>query len=386
MLKKVVPSGNYGDNEAREKVGVFAGIVGIIVNFVLFAAKFTVGSLFGFVSITADAFNNLSDCGSSVISIVSSRMSSKSPDKEHPFGHQRIEYIASLGISFIILFLGVSLFYSSVLRVMNPEKSVGGIVVIAVLTLSSLMKLWLYFFNKKAAALISSTVIKAVSLDSLSDAAATFGVLISVLLSPVIGFDLDGIAGMLVAALILKEGIGIIRETFNHIIGSPPDKDLIEGLTSYITGNEEVLNTHDLIVHSYGPNRIFASVHAEMPGTMSLRDAHEIADRIERAVSEKFGVSLTVHMDPSSAETSSQNYYFDICRNEVVAVYESLSIHGFRYEEAKNEDEANRIYFDVTKPYSSPLSTDEIYKTLFERISNRFPEFAIYIAVDEVFT
>ena len=379
IFKRLVPSGNYNDNQSREKITVFSGFMGIILNVLLFATKFAVGSLFGIVSVTADAFNNLSDCGSSLVSIFSSKLSGKSPDKEHPYGHARIEYIASLCISFIILFLGFSLLYSSFLRILNPEETKLDIRVFIVLVLSVLVKLWMFYFNKKSSKLINSTVLKAVSLDSLSDSIATVAVLVSLLLSPVIGFDLDGFAGIIVAMLILKEGISVIKETLGHIIGSPADKQLTDALTKYILSHTEIISAHDLMIHSYGPNRLFASIHAELDGDMSLREAHSIVDAIEKEASKLFGVEILIHMDPAISETPHVKAIKQLCEKEVNLVWNGLNMHDFQIDKEK-------ISFEVSKPYNMNTEKEQLKTMLEDTLTKKMPGYTFEISVDEIFT
>lgn len=379
ILRRLVPSGNYNARESREKITVFSGFMGIILNVFLFAAKFVVGSLFGIVSVTADAFNNLSDCGSSVVSIISSKLSGKSPDKEHPFGHARIEYIASLCISFIILFLGVSLFYTSFLRVLSPEETIIDFRVTAVLVISVLIKLWLFYFNKKSAQLIKSTVLKAVSLDSLSDSVATVAVLISLIISPVIGFDLDGFAGMVVAILILKEGFNVITETLSHIIGGPADKQLTEALTDYILCHKEIVSAHDLIIHNYGPNRLIASIHAELDGEMTLTQAHSIVDAIEKGANKQFGIEILIHMDPVVNETPKIKAIKQLCKRELDLVWDGLNMHDFQMDEGK-------VSFEVSKPYNMNIEKEQLRTMLEKTISEKLPSYIVEILVDEIFT
>lgn len=379
IFKRLAPTGNYNEKVSREKITVFSGYMGILLNVMLFVAKFLVGSIFSIVSVTADAFNNLSDCGSAVVSIISSKLSGKSPDKEHPYGHARIEYIASLCISFIILFLGVSLFYTSFLRVLNPEDTNLDLRVAIVLIISVLVKLWLFYFNKKSGQLINSTVLKAVALDSLSDSIATIAVLVSLFLSPIIGFDLDGVAGMIVAMLILKEGVSVIRETLGHIIGSPADKQLIDDLTNFILSYKEIVSAHDLIIHNYGPNKLFASIHAELDGEMSLTEAHSIVDAIEKEANKLFGLEILIHMDPVVNETPQIKAIKQLCEKELTLIWEGLNMHDFHID-------GDKLSFEVTKPYSMIIEKEQLRVILVQKIEAIMPGFTIEILVDEIFT
>ncbi|HBL84568.1 MAG: hypothetical protein A2Y17_05915 [Clostridiales bacterium GWF2_38_85] len=383
LLKKFIKSKNYNDSTTREKVGILAGSVGIIINILLFAAKFTVGSIFGFVSVTADAINNLSDSGSSVISLISSKLSNKSPDKEHPFGHQRIEYIASMCITFIIILLGGSLFYSSVQKIFSPDESDFSVITIVVLAISAVVKLWLYFFNMKLSKTISSIVFEATAIDSISDTGATLAVILSLVLSPIIGIKLDGFAGAFVAVLIFKEAINIIKDTSNHIIGTPPDKNLCDNFIEYILSFEGIIGVHDLMIHNYGPNRMYASVHAEISGSMSILKAHDVVDGIERAVQQKFGIQVVIHMDPVSEFDDEIEKIHNVCVEAVKAVDYRLTIHDFRVIKSSVQ---YKVLFDIARPYEVTITMKEIIENTINLILQKISTLQVIIEVDDIYT
>ncbi|MGL6173675.1 MAG: cation diffusion facilitator family transporter, partial [Cellulosilyticaceae bacterium] len=265
----------------REHYGLLGSIVGISCNLLLFLSKLTIGVIFNSISITADAINNLSDAGSSIITWIGFRLSSKPADEDHPFGHARVEYITGLVISFLILMLGIELIKSSFDKILHPEPLTFSSIIIVVLILSIAAKLWLSFFNRKLGNIIGSTTLKATATDSMNDVIATSVVLISILISHFTGFQVDGYMGMIVALFIIYSGINLIKETISPLLGEAPTAELVLSIEEKISSYEGVLGFHDLVVHNYGPDRCFASVHVEVDANEDILKSHDLIDNIE---------------------------------------------------------------------------------------------------------
>lgn len=284
--------------EIREKYGIIGGVIGVICNLILFAAKIVAGVMINSIAVISDAFNNLSDLGSSLVSAIGSRMSGKRADEEHPYGHGRAEYISALIISLLIIFFGIELLKSSVSEIFNPSSIKLNTVSIILLVISVPIKLWMWSANRYMGKRINSSVLYAASRDSLNDCIATSAVIVSALVSPYVSFPIDGIAGLCVSALVIWTGIGIARQTIDSLMGKAPDVDLIESIEKMVTSGENVLGMHDLMVHDYGPGRTIASVHAEVPDNLSLVEVHNMIDAIEHRIMRELGVDIVIHMDP----------------------------------------------------------------------------------------
>ncbi|MBO5345189.1 MAG: cation transporter, partial [Clostridia bacterium] len=284
--------------KSREKTGKIVSLVGLLTNLCLSVSKIVIGVLFGFISVLADGLNNLSDCGSSAISFVSFKMSSKPADKEHPYGHERIEYICSLVVSFIILLIAFELFKESILKIITPKKLDFSIAIIIVLLVSIIVKAFMFSYYKIASKKINSDILNAAAIDSISDCISTSLVLISIFVGHFAGLNIDGYAGLLVSAFIAFAGFKILKEMISKLIGQAPDKTLFESIKKSILKHKEVLGIHDLNIYSFGPNKYFASVHIELDANMDSLVAHELIDEIEREFLNKTNIILTGHHDP----------------------------------------------------------------------------------------
>ncbi len=368
----------------RARVGMVSGVMGIVLNLLLFGMKLAVGLITGYVSVTADAFNNLTDSFSSVVSLVSFKLSGKPADEDHPFGHERLEYVSSMIVAFIILLLAYELGSSAVINIIKPPEVtrldlVSGIV----LGVSVAIKLLMFFINRRLAKQINSSLIRATAVDCVSDAIATAAVIICALVSPLIGFNLDGYAGLVIALFIAKAGIGIVKESANSIIGVKPDEELTAGILEYTKSFDGVLDTHDMIIHQYGPHRAFLSLHVEVDGKKDIFASHDMIDNIEIGIHEKFGVIATIHMDPIYPEDEfvlSLKAYASAAASELDT---KLSIHDFR---VVHGDTHTNILFDVTKPYDVKLSDGEIRKALSAKMKELNENYKTIITVDRVFT
>ena len=331
----------------RTAYGVLASIVGIFCNVFLFAVKFVVGLVLHSVSVTADAFNNLSDAGSSIISFVGVKMAEKPADKDHPFGHGRIEYIAALVVSFLVLEVGFTFLKDSFGKILHPEIMNFQIVSVIILILSIAVKLWLGLFNRKLGEKIDSKVMMAVFTDSMGDVITTSATILSLIFFAVTGINIDGIVGVGVALVVMWAGVGIARDTLEPLIGQAIDPEVYEEIKHFVEKYDGIEGTHDLIVHNYGPGRSMVSIHAEVPNDVDIEQSHEIIDRIEREAAKELGIFLVIHMDP----VEMRNKKILRIKETAVRILHDLdplcSLHDFRV--VHGEHQINLI-FDMVVP------------------------------------
>ncbi len=351
----------------RESYGKVAGIVGIVCNIILSIMKFVVGTISNSVAITADATNNLSDAGSSVVTLVGFKMSEKPADRDHPYGHARIEYITGLIISFIILLIGFEIFTSSAEKIFKPEENQFNIATVVVLVVSILAKLWLGLFNKKLGKMIKSKALIATAADSRNDSIATTVVLISTLISHFFGINLDGYMGVAVAIFILVSGIGLVKETVSPLLGQPPSKEIYEKIEKKMLGYENVLGVHDLMVHSYGPGSYFASAHIEMDARINVLVCHDIMDTIERDFLSDENIHLVVHLDPTVLDCEETNELKQIVAKILYDIDPIITFHDFR---VVTGDQNKNVLFDVVVPPEYKYADIQ----LIDMIKNRVKE------------
>ncbi len=358
---------NINDSKVRTRYGILSGCVGIAVNVILCLLKFFVGSLTGSIAITADAVNNLSDAGSSAVTVFGFKMAGKPADRDHPFGHGRIEYITAMIVSFIILFMGIELAIQSVEKIRSPENVQFSLIGAVIIAVSILGKLWLAFFNKSLGRKIHSPAMTAVVADSISDIAATSITLIALILSNFFpNLHVDGWLGIVVACFVLKAGLDIFRDTLSTLIGKSPSKELVEALKKKILSYDHVSGIHDLIVHSYGPGRDFATVHVEMPSDLNVMVGHNIIDDIENDVKKEMGIDLTIHYDPIEVNNERVTELKEITESVVRKVNPELSIHDFRIVDGPMH---TNLIFDVVIPYGFKESPKEIISEISSQIS-----------------
>lgn len=368
MYKKLGEGRGLMESEViiqREKKGKIASIVGVIANIVLAAGKIVVGILFGFISVLADGLNNLSDSGSSLISFVSFKLSSKPADKEHPYGHERIEYVASMVVSFLILLIAFELLTESVSKIISPEELEFSYVIIVVLAASIAIKLGMFFYYSKIAKEINSAVLKATAFDSVSDCVSTTAVFIAIIISKFTGFNIDGYIGVLVSLFIAWSGIKIFRETVSNLIGQAPDKEMVNDIKKRVLSKKEVLGIHDLNIYSYGPNKYFASMHIELDASLDVLVAHEIIDEIEREFARETNIVLTGHHDPIVTNDEETNSMRRKVSKIVKKFGAEFSMHDFRMVKGPN---FTNVIFEVAVPYDSKLSAAEIENALKDEI------------------
>ena len=373
-------SNNTSDPAVRENYGKMASIVCIVLNMVLSAGKITLGLLSGAISVTADGFNNLTDCGSNVVSLISFKVAGKPADKEHPFGHQRIEYISAMIVAFIVLMLAVELASESFNKIFNPEPSEMSYLMLGVLAFSVLVKVWMFFFNRKLGKTVDSEVLKATATDSLTDAISTTAVTVAVIISHFVNFNLDGYMGLAVAVVIAWAGIDILKDTMSKLLGQAPDKTLIEGIRSRIMAYEGVLGIHDLAVHNYGPHKYYASVHVEVDAKVPTMESHDLMCRIERDFAENTDIVLIIHSDPVVTDDPEINLLKQKVTEMVTSIDERFRIHDFRA--VKGVTHTNLI-FDVAIPFDTKLSAEEIKTRISQLVSAYDPTLFVVATVEK---
>ncbi|MBC8535395.1 cation diffusion facilitator family transporter [Feifania hominis] len=370
------------DPKVRSAYGRLTGIVGILCNLLLCAAKLIVGAVFGSVAITADGINNLSDAGSSVVTLVGFKLASKPADKQHPYGHARIEYLAGLVVSFFILLIGFDLCKSAFGKIVSPDEVTFSLLSVAVLAVSILVKLWMGMFYRRAGRAIHSSAIEAAGADSMNDVYSTAAVLVCTLVARFTGLRLDGWVGLGVAVFILYSGIKLIGETLSPLLGEAPDPDLVQRIYRRIRAYDGVLGIHDLMVHDYGPGRRFASVHVEMDRNRDVMESHDITDRIEREFAQE-GINLVVHLDPIVTD---DEQITDLRRMTVRAVStlgEHFSIHDFRV--VKGVYHTNLI-FDVVVPTDCSLRDQELLARIDAAVKQEDPNCYTVVTIDRCYT
>ena len=358
-------SKNYKEPSVRQAYGVLSGAVGIGLNILLFFGKWLAGTISGSIAIIADAFNNLSDAGSSIITLIGFRLSGQEPDPEHPFGHGRMEYISGLLVSVAILVMGFELIGSSIGKLRSPEPIESSALVFGILIASILVKLYMFFYNHSLSKKIESAAMKATSVDSLSDTVATTLVLIATLISKYTGLLLDGWFGILVGLFILYTGGSTLKETIDLLLGQPPKQEFIDEVKEIVLGHSMVHGVHDLIVHDYGPGRVMISLHTEVDVNGDIQDIHEQIDHIEHELQEKLHCSATIHMDPIVTDDKEVLAMKAKVEEMVHFLDESFSMHDFRM--VKGSTRTNLI-FDVEVPRKTSYTDNEIVNWLKERI------------------
>ena len=358
-------SKNYKEPSVRQAYGVLSGAVGIGLNILLFFGKWLAGTISGSIAIIADAFNNLSDAGSSIITLIGFRLSGQEPDPEHPFGHGRMEYISGLLVSVAILVMGFELIGSSIGKLRSPEPIESSALVFGILIASILVKLYMFFYNHSLSKKIESAAMTATSVDSLSDTVATTLVLIATLISKYTGLLLDGWFGILVGLFILYTGGSTLKETIDLLLGQPPKQEFIDEVKEIVLGHSMVHGVHDLIVHDYGPGRVMISLHAEVDVNGDIQDIHEQIDHIEHELQEKLHCSATIHMDPIVTDDKEVLAMKAKVEEMVHFLDESFSMHDFRMVRGSTR---TNLIFDVEVPRKTSYTDNEIVNWLKERI------------------
>lgn len=367
LVRLFIKDYNNTKNEAvREKYGLLSGAVGIVVNVLLTCAKFFIGAITNSIAITGDALNNLSDAGSCIVTLAGFKMANMKPDKEHPFGHGRLEYIAALIVGFFVELMGFELIKSSIEKIRDPQPVIFSIPAVIVLVLSIGGKLWLALFNRHLGKKINSPALTAVVADSIGDITATSFTLVALILSKFTTLPLDGFFGIAVALFIMYSGYGILKETIGIILGTPPSKELVDELVVFIMSHEGVMGIHDLMIHSYGESRMYASVHIEILASEDILKAHDVIDLIEKQVLERFGIQLVAHLDPLIVDDKRINDLREMTERIVKEMDECFKIHDFRVVEGPTH---TNLIFDMVIPFDCKKSEKELKETLSEKVS-----------------
>ena len=373
---------NVTDPAVRERYGILSGAVGIVLNLLLSVGKLFAGLMTGSISITADAFNNLSDAGSSVVTLVGFKLAGQKADDGHPFGHGRMEYLAGLLVSLMILLVGVELGRSSIGKILRPEAVDFSLVSTGILAASILVKLWMGQFNRGLGRKIGSAAMAATAADSLSDAVATAAVLAGTLVNRFAHVNIDGWVGLAVAVFILRSGWGAAKDTINPLLGESPDPELVKQLRELVLSHPQVVGMHDLIIHDYGPGRRLCSFHAEVPQDADILDAHDAIDHIEREIKEKFGIETTVHMDPIATADEKVNQLRRQVADLARVVEPEMTIHDFRVVRGPTH---TNVIFDAVVPHKCRLTDEEVLQRLRRAVSALDPAYQAVIQIDRAY-
>ena len=379
----VKDAGNVQDPQVRQRYGTLSGAVGIFLNLLLSAGKMIAGLITGSIAITADAFNNLTDAGSSVVTLVGFRMAGKQADDDHPFGHGRIEYLSGLAVSVVILLVGLELAKSSVEKIIHPEPVEFSWLYAGILIAAICVKLWMSYFNRSLSRRIGSAAMAATATDSLSDAVATSAVLLSAIIGKFTGVNIDAWAGILVALFILRAGWGAAKDTLNPLLGQSPDPELVRDIERTVLAHPQVVGIHDMIIHDYGPGRSMMSLHAEVPAGSDIMEVHDEIDAIERELKAKYRIDASIHMDPIVTGDETISKARKMVSELVREVDPAMSIHDFRMTSGPRH---RNLIFDVVVPYSVKSTDEEVRREIERKIRAADPNSFAVIQVDRAYT
>ncbi len=363
----------------RQAYGQLCGAVGIGLNLLLFAGKLFAGTISGSIAITADAFNNLSDAGSSVVTLLGFRLAGRKPDPEHPFGHGRMEYISGLAVAGLILLMGVELGKSSLKKILSPEEIVSSPLVLAILAVSVAVKLYMFYYNRSIGKKIKSAAMSATATDSLSDAVSTTAVLIATLVGQFTGLNIDGWVGLLVALFILFSAYKAAKETLSPLLGQTPDPEFVDRIEQIVLSYPEVLNIHDLIVHDYGPGRVMISLHAEVSADGDLLQLHDVIDNAEHRLKKELGCMAVIHMDPIITNDAHTDALRMAVAEKVKTIDPRLTIHDFRTVSGPTH---TNLIFDVVVPYDVKLTADEVRRRIGALVKELDENYFAVVQVD----
>ena len=375
-------SENTKETSVRTAYGTLGSTTGIVVNLLLAAIKYFAGMISGSISVTADAINNLSDAGSSIVSLAGVKLSAKPADKGHPYGHGRLEYISALAVAVLVFLMGFELLKSSIDKIINPVPVKFNWVALIILVVSIFAKLWLGMFNKKLGKKINSAPMMAVMKDCFSDCLATGVAALSIIVSAFSEIAIDGYLGIIVAGFILLAGFNISKETLGVLLGNPPEKEYVEEIENKILSYEHIVGVHDLIVHDYGPSRRFASAHAEVPANIDIMEAHDVIDLIERDIMNEMGLLISIHMDPIIVDDERINALRQMTSDVVKEIDPELSIHDFRVVEGPTH---TNLIFDIVLQHHHKESHEEIINKINEKLSKIDERFFTVITIDHSF-
>ncbi len=380
LLIRLFVSGETDEKLLRTRCGVLSGIVGIAVNFILFSAKMFAGTISGSIAIKADAFNNLSDAASSFVNVFGFKLAGRPADDEHPFGHGRLEYISAMIVTFLIFIMGFELASSSFSKIIHPEPVVFSYISAAILVLSIFGKLWLAIFYKTLGKKIASPAIEAVATDSFGDMAATGATLVSLILSKFTSLPFDGVFGLGVAVFIFIAGINIFKDTSRPLLGQPPEKEFVEALEKKILSYEGIVGIHDLMIHNYGPGRLFGSVHAEVPATGNIMEIHDTLDLIEQDVHREYGMIFVIHLDPIVMDDERVNALHEQTLEIIKKIDPALLIHDFRVVEGPSH---TNLIFDLVTPHKYKYKSSELSRMIEDELGKLDKTYYAVITVEQ---
>ncbi len=358
---------NYKNQQVRQKYGILSGSLGIFLNILLFIAKIIFGLLSASVAMIADAFNNLSDAASSIIELLGFKLAAKKPDKEHPFGHGRIEYVSGLMISFLIIILGVNFVKTSFMALLHPEPVHTNLYTVLVLVIAIAVKFYMYVYNSSIGKKIDSVALKATATDSLGDMVSEVAVILSVVIAPYTSLPVDGIAGLIVAGFIIYTGIESANETLKPLLGLPPTKDFVDQIENELLSHENIIGMHDLVVHDYGPGRKMISLHAEVPGDIDVFKSHDIIDIAEAHIAAKFDCHVVIHMDPIDTKNEQLVVLKELALKEAQKFDPQITIHDVRMVPGPTH---TNLIFDLVKPFSCTIPNEELVSRLRKNIND----------------
>ena len=384
LAKWFIPHRDSMENGAlRRAYGTLCGAVGIGLNILLFMGKFFAGQLSGSIAVTADAFNNLSEAGSSAVTLLGFRLAGKKPDTDHPFGHGRIEYISGLIVAGLILLMGVELAKSSFDKILHPEEVTFSALAVVILAVSVAVKLYMWFYNRRIGGKLRSAAMEATAMDSLSDAAATFAVLLATLIGKWTGLAVDGYVGLLVALFILFSAYKAVKETLSPLLGQAPDPELVQRIRDIVAEHDTVVGIHDLVVHDYGPGRQMVSLHAEVPASGDILELHDVIDNIERELHEKLHVQAVIHMDPIVTDDAE----VDALRRQVAElarqVEPRMTVHDLRVVRGTTH---TNLVFDAVLPLDAAITPAEAARRIREKVSELDGDYYAVVTVEHSFT
>jgi cation diffusion facilitator family transporter len=380
LVRRLVPEGAAAtDTAVRQRCGTASGGIGVGLNLLLCAGKFTAGLVTGSISILADAFNNLTDAGSSIVTLIGFHLAGQKPDQDHPFGHGRMEYLSGLIIALLILLVGFELGKSSVEKILHPEEVAFSALSAGILAVSVCVKLWMFLFNRALSRRIDSTALSATAADSLADAVTTTVVLVGLFVGKLTGLHIDGWLGVAVAVFILRSGVGTVKDTLDPLLGQPPEPALVQGIQETVLAHPEVVGLHDLIVHDYGPGRRLLSLHAEVPANADIMAAHDVIDHIERELHEKYAVQAVIHMDPILVGDEVTDHTRQLVIRRAREIDPDITIHDFRMTGGPRH---TNLIFDMVVPHSCPLTEEELKERIAQAMKQENERYFTVVEID----
>ena len=380
LIENMITNKNLTHQEERQAYGMYCGGIGMFFNFLLFLGKLIAGIISHSIAITADAFNNLSDAASSVITLIGFRLAGQEADDDHPFGHGRIEYISGLFVAVLILFMGVELLKSSVSKILNPATLTVSPLILGILVVSILVKLYMYLFNRKIAPKISSSTILAAATDSVSDACSTLVILAATVAGQYTTIPVDGWCGLIVGVLICRAGVMAAKDTISPLLGQAPEESFVKEVNDIVMGHEEIIGIHDLIVHNYGPGRVLISLHAEVPADGDVLVLHDVIDSIEHELRDTLKCHAVIHMDPVCVGDEETERLKNLVNGFLMEISDELSMHDFRIVTGPTH---TNLIFDVVTPYGFKLTDKELITTLTDMVRKDNPNFFLVVDIDK---